>query len=64
MTIYKEYYIDFCQKIGFEKMEEEQFKNNLSRLVKKHFLVKKKKNDKGISLPYIYFDKPSKHSKK
>ena len=45
-------------------MEYDQFKNNLGRIARKSFTVKKQRNDKGISYPYIYFDKPVTHPKK
>ena len=45
-------------------MEESIFNNNCGRVVRKSFTVKKQRNDKGISYPYIYFNKPAKPLKK
>lgn len=59
--IYKE---EFCKLKRLTPMEESIFNNNCGRFVRKSFTVKKQRNDKGISYPYIYFNKPAKHSKK
>lgn len=62
--LYLIYKNKFCIAKKCEPMEESIFNNNLARVVRKSFTVKKKKNNKGIPLPYIYFNKPAKHTKK
>lgn len=62
--LYPKYKEEFCKLKKIKPMEENIFKNNCGRIIRKSFTVKKKKNDKGISYPYIYFDKPEKHPKK
>lgn len=59
--IYKE---EFCKFKKLTPMKESIFNTNCGRIVRKSFTVKKKKNNKGISYPYIYFDKPAKPFKK
>lgn len=62
--LYLIYKKEFCKFKKLIPMEESIFNNNCGRVVRKSFTVKKQKNDKGISYPYIYFNKPAKKSKK
>lgn len=58
------YKYEYCKEKRVSPMEDTVFKNNCGRVIHSKYLVKKKKNDKGISYPFIYFDKPAKHPKK
>lgn len=62
--LYLIYKNEYCIAKKLKFMEYDQFKNNLGRIARKSFTVKKQRNDKGISYPYIYFDKPVTHPKK
>lgn len=59
--VYKE---EFCKEKKITHMDYDAFKSNLGRVARKHFTVKKERNDKGMSYSYIYFDKPAQKSKK
>ena len=58
------YKYEYNKEIRVTLMEDTVFKNNCGRVINSKYTVKKKKNDKGIPYPYIYFDKPTKHHKK
>lgn len=62
--LYQIYKNEYCIAKKLTPMKESIFNNNCARFVRKSFTVNKKNNDEGISYPYIYFDKPAKHSKK
>lgn len=62
--LYLIYKNEYCIEKKITPMEESIFNNNCGRVARKSFTVKKKRNNKGISYPYIYFDKPAKSSKK
>lgn len=62
--LYLIYKNEYCILKKLTPMEESIFNNNCGRVVRKFFTVKKKKNNKGISYPYIYFNKPAKPFKK
>lgn len=51
---------EYCVIKKITAMDYEQFKSNFGRVVNSKYTVKKKKNDKGIPYPYIFFDKPKK----
>lgn len=48
---------EYCAIKKITAMDYEQFKSNFGRVVNSKYTVKKKKNDKGIPYPYIFFDK-------
>lgn len=62
--LYQIYKNEYCIAKKLTPMKESIFNNNCGRAIRKSFTVHKKNNDEGISYPYIYFDKPAKHSKK
>lgn len=51
---------EYCVIKKITAMDYDQFKSNFGRVANSKYTVKKKKNDKGIPYPYIFFDKPKK----
>ncbi len=62
--LYLIYKNEYCIAKKITPMEYDQFKSNFGKVARKHFTVKKERNDKGMSYLYVFFDKPAKPSKK